>query len=128
MVLIDPHLLMPKDMPGIPLILDFTLHLFPAIFLWIDFLAFEADFKRSNTHVFVISAFTVFYFVWSWYCYNINGYWAYPFLGDFTLPMRVGFFAGSGILCWGMYELGAKVHRRIHAVKVTKEKDARLTQ
>ncbi|KAI7899693.1 FAR-17a/AIG1-like protein [Cokeromyces recurvatus] len=114
MMLLDPHLLIPKDLPGIPLILDCTLHLFPAVFLWIDFLAFDIDFKRSNTHVGMISAFTLFYFAWSWYCQHVNGYWAYPFLAEFTLFMRIGFFVGSGLLCWGMYEIGAKIHDKIH--------------
>ncbi|KAF1801631.1 FAR-17a/AIG1-like protein [Mucor lusitanicus] len=133
MILIDPHLLIPKDMPGIPLLLDCTLHLFPAVFLWIDFLAFEVDFKRSNAHVGVIYAFAAFYFCWSWYCYQVNGFWAYPFLAEFSLPMRVAFFAGSGVFCWGMYEFGAKVHYKLHAqakqaAHHLKQKDPRLTQ
>ncbi|KAI9467979.1 MAG: FAR-17a/AIG1-like protein [Benjaminiella poitrasii] len=122
MILVDPHLLIPKDFPGIPLLLDCTLHLFPAVFLWIDFLAFDVEFKRSNAHVGVIYVFTVFYFVWSWYCQNVNGYWAYPFLAEFSLLMRVNFFAGSGLLCWGMYEFGAKIHNKIHAIGQNKAK------
>lgn len=113
-MLLDPHLLIPEDYPGIPLMMDLTLHLFPAVFLWIDFLAFDTQFKRSDSHVKVIGGFAVFYFVWSWYCQSVNGFWAYPFLADFNLLMRTAFFAGSGLLCWGMYEVGAKIHLKIH--------------
>ncbi|ORE06149.1 hypothetical protein BCV72DRAFT_292331 [Rhizopus microsporus var. microsporus] len=126
MLLIDPRLLVPEDLPRIPLLLDFTLHLFPAIFLWIDFLMFDIDFVRSNAHVLVIYSFTLFYFIWSSYCHSKNGYWPYPFLGDFTLWMRIGFFVMSGVLCWGMYELGAAVHARLHRKPVVKS--ARLKQ
>ncbi|OBZ87677.1 hypothetical protein A0J61_04277 [Choanephora cucurbitarum] len=117
MMLLDPHLIIPKDIPSPPLLLDFTLHLFPAIFLWIDFLVFNAEFKRSSRHVGVIYGFAAFYYVWSWYCQTVNGYWPYPFLGDFTLVMRTAFFVGAGVLAWGMYEFGALVHRKIHALE-----------
>ncbi|KAI8067683.1 FAR-17a/AIG1-like protein [Gilbertella persicaria] len=123
MMLLDPHLLIPEDIPGIPLFLDFTLHLFPAVFLWIDFLAFDVEFKRSNRHVGVIYGFAAFYYVWSWYCQSVNGYWPYPFLGSFTLGMRTAFFVGAGILAWGMYEFGAIVHQKMHAVHLNKKQD-----
>jgi hypothetical protein len=122
MMLMDPHLIIPKDMPGIPLLLDFTLHLFPAVLLWIDFLVFDVHFKRSNSHVVIIYVFALFYFVWSWYCKYVNGYWVYPFLAEFNLPMRIAFFAGSGIFCWGMYEFGAMIHHKMHGAAVVQEK------
>jgi hypothetical protein len=133
MILTDPHLLIPKDMPGIPLLLDCTLHLFPAVFLWIDFLLFDIEFKRSNLHVGLIYGFAAFYFVWSWYCQHINGYWPYPFLADFSLLMRTLFFVFSGVFCWCMYEFGAMVHGKIHGVaqrkfNQLKEKESRLKQ
>lgn len=128
MMLLDPHLLIPKDIPGIPLMMDLTLHLFPAVFLWIDFLVFDIQFRRSDSHVRVIGGFALFYFVWSWYCKTVNGFWAYPFLADFNLPMRIGFFAGSGILCWGMYEVGAIVHAKIHYAAQLKPKESHLKQ
>jgi hypothetical protein len=114
MMMMDPHLLIPDDIILIPLPLDFSLHLFPALFLWVDFLVFDLDFARSNAHVFMIYSFAAFYFVWSWYCQTINGYWPYPFLGDFTDTMRVGFFVGCGSLCWCMYEAGAFIHSKLH--------------
>jgi hypothetical protein len=114
MMMMDPHLLIPEDIILIPLPLDFSLHLFPALFLWVDFLVFDLDFARSNAHVFMIYSFAAFYFVWSWYCQTINGYWPYPFLGDFTDTMRAGFFVGCGSLCWCMYEAGAFIHSKLH--------------
>ncbi|KAI8981817.1 FAR-17a/AIG1-like protein [Mycotypha africana] len=114
MMLVDPNLLLPKDSPGIPLLLDLTLHLFPALFLWIDFLVFDIEFKRSNAHVGTIAIFSIFYFFWSWYCQFKNGFWVYPFLEAFSLPLRLGFFVGSGTLCWCMYELGAIIHSKLH--------------
>lgn len=132
LMFMDPKFLIPEDIPRIPIILDMTLHLFPAVFLWIDFLVFEVQFKRSNSHVKVIYGFAVFYYVWSWYCFSQNGYWAYPFLGDFNLPLRTAFFAGSGIFCSIMYEIGAVIHSKIHSSAQQKQqqklKDNKLKQ
>lgn len=131
MMLMDPHLIIPQDIERIPLLLDFTLHLFPAVFLWIDFLVFDVQFKRSNSHVVIIYGFALFYFIWSWYCKYVNGYWVYPFLAEFNLPMRIAFFAGSGIFCWGMYEFGALIHYKIHGLEQQlekKEKSSKLKQ
>lgn len=121
LMFLDPTFLIPKDIPRIPLILDMTLHLFPAVFLWFDFLVFDVQFKRSTSHIKIIYAFAVFYYVWSWYCQHVNGYWVYPFLGEFNLALRTAFFAGSGILCMFMYEAGAIVHSKIHASTQQKE-------
>ncbi|KAI9247051.1 FAR-17a/AIG1-like protein-domain-containing protein [Sporodiniella umbellata] len=128
LLMLDPKLLMPEDMPPISLDVDFALHLFPALFLWLDFLMFDIHFVRSQAHILVIAAFTVFYFVWSWYCYSINGMWPYPFLGDFTFLMRSGFFIGSGLLCWLMYEVGAYVHTKLHRNPKKDKKKGRLQQ
>ncbi|CEP15021.1 hypothetical protein [Parasitella parasitica] len=129
MTLIDPHLLVPEDVPGIPFLLDCAFHLFPAVFLWVDFLAFDIDFKRSNAHVGVIYGFAVFYFCWAWICYQVNGFWAYPFLGELSTSMRAAFFVASGVLCWAMYEFGARVHHKIHAKAILlKQKGLRLTE
>ncbi|KAG1457712.1 hypothetical protein G6F56_006551 [Rhizopus delemar] len=128
MLMIDPHLLIPEELPRLPLVLDFTLHLFPAVFLWIDFLMFDIDFVRSKAHVLVIAIFTLLYFIWSWYCHSINGYWPYPFLGDFTFWMRVSFFAVSGLLCWGMYEVGAAIHASLHKKSKPIHKKGHLQQ
>lgn len=128
MILIDPRLLIPDELPRIPLILDFTLHLFPAVFLWIDFLMFDIEFVRSKAHIILIAVFTLCYFVWSWYCQSVNGYWPYPFLGEFTFWMRAGFFVSSGMLCWGMYEVGAAIHATLHKKQKIETKKGRLQQ
>lgn len=107
MVFIDPELLIPKDMPPIPNIVDFALHLYPAMFLWSDFLIFNADFKRSPRHVALIYACAALYLAWSWYCQTKNGYWPYPFLDQLDTVPRVLFYLFCGTLCWIIYEAGA---------------------
>ncbi|KAI8640626.1 FAR-17a/AIG1-like protein [Parasitella parasitica] len=102
LTLVDPHLIIPGDVPDTSLLVDCAFHLFPALFLWIDFLAFEIDFKRSNAHVRVIYGFAVFYFLWAWFCYQLNGFWVYPFLDQLSMSMRAAVFATSGVLCWAI--------------------------
>ncbi|KAI8393881.1 FAR-17a/AIG1-like protein [Radiomyces spectabilis] len=114
MVLYDPETLIPKDMPPIPVNVDFSLHLYPALFLWFDFLVFNIEFERSYRHIMVIYGFCVFYLLWSSYCNSKNGYWPYPFLNEFSDLGRVAFYGGCGTLCWCMYEAGAFVHSRLH--------------
>ena len=122
LMFMDPHFLIPEDIERIPIILDMTLHLFPAVFLWIDFLVFDIEFKRSNSHIRVIYAFATFYYFWSWYCFKVNGYWAYPFLSEFNFPLRTAFFAGSGLFCMMMYETGALIHSKIHSIEKKQQK------
>ncbi|KAJ2962208.1 hypothetical protein NQZ79_g2608 [Umbelopsis isabellina] len=106
MTLVDPHLLVPKDVPPIPMLIDFSLHLFPAIFLWIDFLLFNVEFERSKSHVVNIYLFAIAYYVWTWYCFSKNQYYAYPFLAELSDTGRALFYAGCGTMCWIMYEAG----------------------
>ncbi|KAI9314819.1 FAR-17a/AIG1-like protein [Dichotomocladium elegans] len=114
MTFLEPTLLVPKDMPPIPAIIDCALHLYPAIFLWCDFLLFNIEFRRSHRHVAVIYAFAAFYLVWSWFCQTRNGYWPYPFLGNLQPLPRAFFYFFCGTLCWMIYEAGAVLHSRIH--------------
>ncbi|KAG0179341.1 hypothetical protein DFQ29_002231 [Apophysomyces sp. BC1021] len=104
MFLKDPYLLTPKDIPPIPMYVDCALHLNPAVLLWVDFLIFNAEFKRSLRHVVAIYGFTTFYYVWSWFCQSQNGYWPYPFLNDFSSAGRLAFYLGCGTLSWIIYE------------------------
>ncbi|KAL1934824.1 hypothetical protein VTP01DRAFT_7006 [Rhizomucor pusillus] len=126
MVFIDPELLIPKDMPPIPNIVDFALHLYPAMFLWSDFLIFNADFKRSPRHVALIYACAALYLAWSWYCQTKNGYWPYPFLDQLDTVPRVLFYLFCGTLCWIIYEAGAFVHSCIHAQVKSRETAKKL--
>ncbi|KAI9279430.1 FAR-17a/AIG1-like protein [Umbelopsis sp. AD052] len=121
MIFLDPKLLIPADAPKIPVFVDCCLHLFPALFLWIDFLFFNVEFKRSSSHVVNIYLFTIAYYVWTSYCYSKNKYYAYPFLADMTTNGRLVFFAVSGTICWLMYELGAYIHKSLHPPLSTKD-------
>lgn len=109
MVFVDPELLIPKDVPPIPMILDCALHLYPAVFLWSDFLIFNLEFKRSYQHVTAIYGFALFYLAWSWMCQIQNGYWPYPFLDQVTTIVRLLIYISAGTLCWFIYEAGNSV-------------------
>ena len=106
MIFLDPQLLIPQGVPPIPMIVDLCLHLFPALFLWIDFLVFNVEFERSTNHVINIYLFSVAYYLWTLYCFSRNEYYAYPFLDKMTTAGRIGFYAASGTTCWIMYEFG----------------------
>ncbi|KAI9313411.1 FAR-17a/AIG1-like protein-domain-containing protein [Dichotomocladium elegans] len=111
MVLYNKELLMNQEVPfALPLHLDMALHLWPAVLLWIDFLVFDVDFVRSRAHVGIIYVFTLVYLAWSTYCFSRNGFWVYPFLGDFSVLGRVTFFMFSGNICVAMYEAGKLKH------------------
>ncbi|KAI8138399.1 FAR-17a/AIG1-like protein-domain-containing protein [Fennellomyces sp. T-0311] len=114
MAVIDPTLVTPKDMPPIPPIVDCALHLYPAMFLWCDFLIFNFEFKRSPRHIAIIYAFGAFYFAWSWACQSRNGHWPYPFLDELADGPRALFYVLSVTLCWFIYEIGAFVHSKLH--------------
>lgn len=122
MVFLEPTLLIPEDMPPIPVVVDCALHLYPALFLWIDFLVFNINFKRSPRHVAVIYGFAMFYLAWSWLCQTQNGHWPYPFLDKLTPVPRAGFYLFCGTLCWIIYEAGnEEVGRIMHMMG--REKD-----
>ncbi|KAG2220244.1 hypothetical protein INT45_008785 [Circinella minor] len=106
MGLIDPTFITPKDMPPIPLIVDCALHLFPAMFLWFDFLIFNNEFKRSVRHVAIIYGFGIWYYVWSCFCHSRNSYYPYPFLDQMSEYQRIMFYLISATLAWCMYEFG----------------------
>lgn len=106
MIFLDPHLLIPQGVPPIPMIVDLCLHLFPALFLWTDFLVFNVEFERSTNHVINIYLFAVAYYLWTLYCFSRNEYYAYPFLDKMSTAGILGFYAASGTTCWIMYEFG----------------------
>ncbi|KAI8142188.1 FAR-17a/AIG1-like protein [Fennellomyces sp. T-0311] len=107
MILYSKDLLQHEEIPFVlPLPLDMSLHLWPAVLLWIDFLVFDVDFQRSKLHVGAIYVFTIFYLGWTSYCFARNGFWAYPFLSEFSTMGRATFFMLCGNVCVVMYEAG----------------------
>ncbi|KAI9275893.1 FAR-17a/AIG1-like protein [Phascolomyces articulosus] len=111
MGLIDPHFITPKDMPPIPLVVDCALHLFPAMFLWFDFLIFNNEFKRSVRHIAMLYGFGFSYYVWSGVCHSRNSHYPYPFLDQMSEFQRVLFYFISATLAWCMYEIAIIPHR-----------------
>ncbi|KAI9301072.1 FAR-17a/AIG1-like protein [Cunninghamella echinulata] len=121
MVLVDPELLIPKDIEPIPLLVDLGLHLYPTICLWIDLFFFKPTFKRSWRHFIYIYSFVGFYYGWSYYCKLRNGHWPYPFLDEFPNAWaRFSFYFISGTVSWIMYETGAYIHASIYKKKLEK--------
>jgi hypothetical protein len=105
-VIYDKKLLVPDDTTfDLPLGLDITLHLMPAIVCWIDFLVFNTGFKKSPVHTLSIYTFTFFYYIWVKKCFEMNGWWAYPLLGMLTTLQRAFFFVFSAFFCSRIYSL-----------------------
>ncbi|KAI8391632.1 FAR-17a/AIG1-like protein-domain-containing protein [Radiomyces spectabilis] len=119
MVLYNRDLLASPDVAFIlPLRLDLSLHFWPAVFLWVDFLAFNVEFKRTWRHIVVIYSFAILYYFWTSYCYSRNQFWVYPFLAEFSDTGRMLFFIACATLCTLMYEAGAYIHAKIHHATV----------
>lgn len=105
-VLYNRDLLIPKDFEfDLPLNLDLSLHLIPTVVCWVDFLGFNKGFKRSPSHILAIYAFAMGYYVWVNYCFEQNGYWPYPLLGEFTDMQRGAFFLVCAWFCSSIYKL-----------------------
>ncbi|KAG0182073.1 hypothetical protein DFQ28_007996 [Apophysomyces sp. BC1034] len=120
MVLTAREMLVPKDSPfDLPLSLDLALHLWPTLFIWFDFLVYNTTFKRSSTHVTALYIFAMLYYVWTAYCFHRNGFWPYPFLGEFSHAGRAVLYMACGTLAVIMYNGGALIHSKIHKVKKT---------
>ncbi|KAL1928177.1 hypothetical protein VTP01DRAFT_3093 [Rhizomucor pusillus] len=101
----------------LPLVPDMSLHFWPAVVLWADFLIFDIEFQRSKQHVAIIYIFSLVYFFWTWYCFSRNGFWPYPFLAQLSHYARAMLFMFCGNVCIGVYEFGAFVHKKIHGRK-----------
>ncbi|KAL1916888.1 uncharacterized protein VTP21DRAFT_5085 [Calcarisporiella thermophila] len=112
--LYDRELLKHPDMPEIPFLFDLSLHLFPAVFIWIDFLVFSKNFIRQNRHILFIYIVAFCYGSWAHFCYLKNGFWAYPFLGQMSGTQRSIFYFFGATIAAAVYELGAFIHLRIN--------------
>ncbi|KAL0088313.1 FAR-17a/AIG1-like protein [Phycomyces blakesleeanus] len=119
MMLHSRDLLVPKGSPfDLPLILDLSLHLWPAVILYIDLFVFNSEYKRSTHNVTAIYVFCTLYFFWSSYCRSVNGFWVYPFLDFFSVPGRAAFFVVCATVCVGLYELGMYYYKISHDVAI----------
>ena len=110
MISYDPKLLAPPGVKPIPLLLDLSIHFFPFLLLFTEFLCYAHYFTRSTRHQVVVVGFSLSYAVWMHICYEMNGYWAYPMLGWMTEWQRIGFIVASAGLALGMYEMVVSMH------------------
>lgn len=104
-VLYDRTLLLPEGLEyDLPLTLDLSIHLAPAVFCLLDLLVYNKGFKRTPSHILSIYIFGIAYFYWATLCYEKNGYWVYPLLSKFSDAQRAVFFL---VCSWG----GASIYK-----------------
>ncbi|KGB74197.1 hypothetical protein I307_06152 [Cryptococcus deuterogattii 99/473] len=90
----------------IPLWIDLSMHLVPAIALLIDFFLLEKKYpKPFSTYValFLAAAFGTSYGIWVEHCASINGAFPYPFLTIMELKGRVLTYIGATLGAWGVF-------------------------
>ncbi|GAA5901239.1 hypothetical protein JCM8208_002316 [Rhodotorula glutinis] len=118
LMLLDPGLLNPAVAPGeepfrIPLKLDLALHAFPAILLWIDFLAFSPPLPRRARPALIASIATASYCVWMEYCAQGNGHYPYPMLDDMSPLARSAFYLVQVPVLIGLFHAANGVHHLV---------------
>ncbi|KAF1997997.1 hypothetical protein P154DRAFT_469970 [Amniculicola lignicola CBS 123094] len=106
---IDTSLVIPGDMPMLPVFEDLCFHLFPAIFLALDTLLFSPPWPTTPMNpsaplLTLISSTSIAFLYWFWIelCYSHNGFYPYPIFSSLNTTQRVGLFAFSGVLMWGV--------------------------
>ncbi|KAF2108991.1 FAR-17a/AIG1-like protein-domain-containing protein [Lophiotrema nucula] len=104
---IDTSLVIPPDLPMLPLWADIGFHLAPALFLAADVLLCSPPWPTAplpkNASVVTLSLSTSFAFAyWYWIelCYAHNGFYPYPIFGLLNRWQRVGLFAFAGVMMW----------------------------
>ncbi|SGY50553.1 BQ5605_C001g00895 [Microbotryum silenes-dioicae] len=79
----DPSLLTPKGaIFKIPLFLDISIHAFPALLLWIDFLVFSPPMSKKANPLLISTVATMGYTTWMEYTNYHNQWFPYPFLSE----------------------------------------------
>nr|CAG8559085.1 15590_t:CDS:2 [Entrophospora candida] len=109
-ILYDEQLLLDPGQSRLPILIDMGFHLIPAICLWIDFLFFMKEFKKSHNHIFYILLFAFSYSVWVQFWFFQYGTWPYPILAKLETQHRIGFYACCSVLFTAMYHIGALAH------------------
>ncbi|KAH7132497.1 FAR-17a/AIG1-like protein [Dendryphion nanum] len=104
---ISPSLVVPSDLPMLPLWNDLNFHLFPAILLSVDALLLSPPWPTSpvnpNAPLITLTSSTGLAFAyWFWieWCYSYNGFYPYPIFELLSTLQRVGLFAISGATMW----------------------------
>ncbi|GAA5976553.1 hypothetical protein JCM10908_005543 [Rhodotorula pacifica] len=115
LTLFNPALLNPPTEPGkepfrIPLALDVSLHGLPALYLWLDFLAFSPRFSsRARPHLLMTTAASL-YVLWMEYAAGKNRHYPYPMLDDMTPGQRSVFYLFQVPTLIALYHAANYVH------------------
>ena len=104
---IDDALVVPPDLPMLPLINDLSFHLVPAVVLTLDAILLSPPWPSSPTSlqapkIMLVASTGIAFAYWWWIelCYSYNGYYPYPLFEILTTLQRVALFAMSGVMMW----------------------------
>ncbi|KAG8623777.1 hypothetical protein KVT40_008753 [Elsinoe batatas] len=96
---IDPRLVIPPDLPQLPLLADMSFHLAPAALLIVDLLFFSPPYSISSLPSFGLSGIIALaYYVWVEHCYSKNGFYPYPIFDEAGFTGRIILFTGSALV------------------------------
>ena len=120
--------LCPADQQMLPFWLDLSIHVAPAVFLWIDHLVLSPNLSKA-TRPYTLIAFATATCasrqmasadsadcVWLEYCTKRNGRAVYPFLDPSVLsrPQRGAVYVGSLGLAIALFETSRAIHQAVH--------------
>ncbi|KAK8869955.1 hypothetical protein IAR55_000524 [Kwoniella newhampshirensis] len=131
LVLLAPHLMFPASPDAgsssepsssggqellfrIPLWMDISMHLAPALALIADFFILERKFRPPvSTYgaLLLATTFGTAYGFWAEHCASINGNFAYPFLNIMNLQQRIATYAGATFGAWAVFRGLNKLHK-----------------
>ena len=98
---IDKNLVFP-EWAQLPLMADLSFHLFPPIFLTIDFLLLSPPWNISARNALALSTSIAFgYWFWVEQCYSHNNFYPYPIFDEVNLMGRIGLFCLSAVVMTG---------------------------
>ncbi|PNS17713.1 UPF0641 membrane protein [Sphaceloma murrayae] len=118
---IDPRLVIPPDLPQLPLLADMSFHLAPAALLIVDLLLFSPPYSISVLPSFGLSALIALaYYAWVEHCYSKNGFYPYPIFDEAGFNGRIVLFAGSAFVM----ALATVLLKWVYAVVNGREMDA----
>nr|XP_031858838.1 uncharacterized protein CI109_005793 [Kwoniella shandongensis]KAA5525910.1 hypothetical protein CI109_005793 [Kwoniella shandongensis] len=123
LVLFAPHLMLPSNSSAgnpsepssaegmdslfrIPLWMDISMHLVPALALIADFFLLERKFRPPQSTygaLLLATTFGIAYGFWAEHCASINGQFAYPFLNIMNLEQRVATYVGATFGAWAVF-------------------------
>jgi hypothetical protein len=111
--LIDPTLLRNKELyyAGVrtPFVTEISLHLLPFILLLID--QSDVNLYHKRTHYMLLMGGAAGYFFVSYYFFLLNKCWAYPFLDDMPMALRMVVLTGLTAIVILYYKLFLKLSR-----------------